>query len=140
MDEEIDFMRRIQQEVSQLCRASLNRPIHDNEYQNVLISALAVMGIRNDGGWLGYTPKYSAIIKLAQLAVVQEGYERRQEAIQRLQERARLQNCELTVDETSDEAHSYYHLIRQLTHQFMAMSHNDRYPTPLMNILKWTLP
>jgi hypothetical protein len=28
-----------------------------------------------------YTPKYSAIIKLAWLMVVQEGYERRQEAI-----------------------------------------------------------
>ena len=38
-------------------------------------------------GWLDvedYTPKYSAIIKLARLTVVQEGYEQRQEAIQRL--------------------------------------------------------
>jgi hypothetical protein len=34
----------------------------------VVISTLAVIGIREDGGWLGaedYTPKYLAFIKLA---------------------------------------------------------------------------
>ena len=43
-----------------------------------MISRLAVLGIRNDDGWLDaedYTLKYSAVIKLAWLMVVQEGYE-----------------------------------------------------------------
>jgi len=73
-----------------LCIKLLNHSLQDNEYQNVMISGLAIIGIRDDDGWLDaedYTPKYSAIIKLARLMVVQEGYERRQKAIQRLQER-----------------------------------------------------
>ena len=73
-----------------MCIELLNHPLQDNEYQNVMISGLAIIGIRDDDGWLDaedYTPKYSAIIKLARLMVVQEGYERRQKAIQRLQER-----------------------------------------------------
>ena len=49
-----------------------------------MISGLAIIGIRDNDGWLDakdYTPKYSAIIKLARLIVIQEGYERRQKAI-----------------------------------------------------------
>ena len=66
------------------------------------------MGMRDDDGWLDaedYTPKYSAIVKLARLMVVQEGYERRQEAIRQLQERGS------TADEAKEEARSYFHFI-----------------------------
>ena len=38
--------------------------------------------------------------------VVQEGYEQRQEAIQRLQERRS------TIKDAKEEAYSYYHFIR----------------------------
>ena len=132
-DEEIKFMGRIQREILRLCITLLNHPLQDNEYQNVIISRLAVMGIRDDGGWLDaedYTPKYSAIIKLARLMVVQEGYERRQEAIQRLQEQGS------TAEDAREEAHSYYHFTRQLVHQFMTMSHNGQDPTPIQWIFK----
>jgi hypothetical protein len=67
-DKEIEFIGRIQREILRLCIELLNYPLQDNEYQSVIISALAVMGIRDDNGWLDaddYTPKYSAIIKLA---------------------------------------------------------------------------
>jgi hypothetical protein len=50
----------------------------------VLISGLAILGMREDDGWLDaedYMPKYSAVIKLARLMVVQEACERRREAI-----------------------------------------------------------
>ena len=50
----------------------------------MLISGLAMLGIREDDGWLDaedYLPKYSAVIKLARLMVVQEAYKRRREAI-----------------------------------------------------------
>jgi hypothetical protein len=80
LDEEIEFMGQIQREILRLCIELLNHPLQDNEYQNVIISALALIGMRDDDGWLDaedYTPKYSAIIKLARLMVVQEGYERR---------------------------------------------------------------
>ena len=98
-----------------------------------MISGLAIIGIRDDDGWLDaedYTPKYSAIIKLARLMVVQEGYERRQKAIQRLQKRG------MPVNDAIEEAQSYYHFIRQLTHQFMIMSQNGRDPSPMQWIFK----
>jgi hypothetical protein len=47
---------------------NLNHPLQDNKYQNIFTSDLAVIGVRDDGGWLDaedYAPKYSAIIKLA---------------------------------------------------------------------------
>jgi hypothetical protein len=131
-DEEIEFMGRIQREILRLCIALLNHPLQDNEYQNAIISGLAIMGIRDDDGWIDaedYTPKYSAIIKLARLMVVQEGYEQRQEAIKRLQERG------LSADDASEEAHSYFHFIRRLTHQFMTMSSGQE-PTPMQWIFK----
>jgi hypothetical protein len=62
----------------------LNQPLQDDEYKSVVISGLAVLGIREDGGWLDaedYTPKYLAVIKLAWLMVVQEAYKRRRKAI-----------------------------------------------------------
>ena len=91
-----------------LCIALLNYLLQDNEYQNAIISGLVVIGIRNDNRWLDakdYTPKYSTIIKLAYLIVIQEGYEKWQEAIKRLQERG------LSADNASEEAHSYYYFI-----------------------------
>lgn len=77
-------MGRIQRKILRLWIALFNQPLQDDEYNNVVISGLAVLGMREDDGWLDaedYTPKYSAVIKLARLMVVQEAYERRREAI-----------------------------------------------------------
>ena len=84
-DEKIEWMGRIQRQILRLWIALLNQPLQDDEYKSVLISGLAVLGMREDEGWLDaedYTPKYSAVIKLARLMVVQEAYERRREAIE----------------------------------------------------------
>lgn len=86
----------------------MNYLLQDNEYQNVIISILAVIGICNNDGWLDaedYTLKYSAIIKLAWLIVIQEGYEQQQEAIKQLQGR------ESTAEKAKEEVRSYYHFI-----------------------------
>jgi hypothetical protein len=132
-NEEIEFMGRIQREILRLCIDLLGHPLQDNEYKSAIISGLAVLGIRDDDGWLDaedYTPKYSAVIKLARLMVVQEGYEQRQEAIRLLEER------ELTADEAHEKARSYFYFIRRLTHQFMTMAHNGQDPTPMQWIFK----
>ena len=53
-------MGRIQRRILWLWIAILNQPLHDNEYKSVLISGLAVLGMREDNGWLDaedYTPK-----------------------------------------------------------------------------------
>jgi hypothetical protein len=62
--------------------------------------------------------------------VVQEGYEQRQKAIQRLQEHGS------TAEEAKEEAHSYYHFICQLTYQFMTMSHSGQDLSPMDWIFK----
>jgi hypothetical protein len=92
----------------QLCIKLLNHPLQDNEYQNVIISALALISIRDNNKWLDakdYMPKYSAIVKLAQLIVVQEGYEQQQEAIRQLQEQG------LTANKAKEKAQSYFYFI-----------------------------
>ncbi|GJD05486.1 hypothetical protein ColKHC_14311 [Colletotrichum higginsianum] len=46
----------------------LDHQLKKGHYDNALVSALAVMGFRADGGWVDitdYTTKYSAIIKVA---------------------------------------------------------------------------
>lgn len=51
-EEEVKRMGEIQREVLRLCIALLDQPLQDNEYKNVIISGLAVLGIRADQGWL----------------------------------------------------------------------------------------
>jgi hypothetical protein len=75
-DEEIERMKKVQRRVLRFCVDLLDHPLQDNEYESAIISGLAVLGIRDEKGWLDaedYTPKYSAVIKLARLMVVQEG-------------------------------------------------------------------
>ena len=65
-DEEIERMKRIQRDVLRFCIDLLDYPLQDNEYESAIISGLAVLGIRDDEGWLDaedYTPKFSAVIK-----------------------------------------------------------------------------
>ena len=55
----------------------LNHELGDNEYESVIISGLAVLGFRDDGGWLNaedYTTKYSGFIKVARMLVVYQSY------------------------------------------------------------------
>lgn len=46
----------------------LDYNIKDNKYSNAIISAMAIMGIKEDKGWcslLNYTLKISVIVKVA---------------------------------------------------------------------------
>ena len=109
-------MKKIQREVLRFCIDLLDHPLQDNEYKSAIISGLAVLGIRDDEGWLDaedYTPKYSAVIKLARLMVVQEAYEKKEEAMKALQERMNTQGQEISEDECRQKTTSYYHLIGQ---------------------------
>lgn len=56
----------------------LDHRLVGNEYDSVIISGLAVLGIAEDGSWIeacNYTPIYSAVIKLARLMVIQKAHE-----------------------------------------------------------------
>jgi len=99
---------------------------------------LAVLGMRDDEGWLDaedYTPKYSAAIKLARLMVVQEAYERKEAAMKALQERFGSPQ-EISQAECRQKTSSYYHLISRMVKKFMTMSPGDRDPTPMQWIFR----
>jgi hypothetical protein len=94
----------------------------------VLISGLAILGMREDDGWLDaedYMLKYSAVIKLARLMVVQEAYERRREAIEQYKSRG------WSVKKARDKVDSYYVLTRRLVYIFMTMAHDGKDPKPI---------
>ena len=132
-DDEIEWMGRIQRQILRLWIALLNQPLQDDEYKSVLISGLAVLGIREDDGWLDtedYTPKYSAVIKLARLMVVQEAYERRREAIAQYEERG------LSPEAAREKASSHYVLTRGLVQSFMTMAHDGKDPKPMQWIYR----
>jgi hypothetical protein len=96
----------------------------------VLISGLAILGIGEDDGWLDaedYTPKYSAVIKLARLIVVQEAYERRREVIAQYEERG------LSPEVAREKALSHYVLTRALVHSFMTIAHDSKDP----KLMQW---
>ncbi|OBT70707.1 hypothetical protein VF21_10274 [Pseudogymnoascus sp. 05NY08] len=127
MSKETKWMQQIQQEVLRFCITLLDHPLQDNEYQSPIISGLAVLMIKGDKGWHDaedFTTKYSAVIKLARLMVVQEAYEQRQEQI-------RTYQSEMTEVEARKEATSYYRLVKQFVSQFMTMAHGGRDPTPM---------
>lgn len=60
-----------------LVMALLDHQLKRGHYDNAIISGLAVMGLRDDGGWvdvLEYTPIYSAVIKVARMMVLYQSY------------------------------------------------------------------
>jgi hypothetical protein len=64
-------------ELLEFCIALLDDKLDLNVYKNAVVSGLAVIGIEGDG-WTAahnYTPKLSAVIKVAQLMVVQHACE-----------------------------------------------------------------
>jgi hypothetical protein len=72
-----------------------------------------------------YTPKYSAVIKLARLIIVQEAYKRRQESIIYYESRG------LSTKQARDKADSYYVVTRRLVHVFMTIAHDGKDPKPI---------
>jgi hypothetical protein len=56
----------------------LNHRISGNDFENAILSGLAVLGLGPVQGWvdaLNYTPKLSAVVKLARIMVVQLAWE-----------------------------------------------------------------
>ena len=64
--------------VLEFCIKLLDHQLVDNKYKSALISGLAVLGVREDMGWIDvidYTLVYSGIIKLARLMVIQHTHQ-----------------------------------------------------------------
>lgn len=122
-------MRDIGGQVRRLWIAMLNHPLGDDEYASVLISGLAVLGIREDDGWLGaedYTQKYSAVVKLSRLIVVEHAYHQRQDEIRKHQAKG------WSPSRAQQEATSHVERVRSMVSGFMTQTHDQqRTPKPM---------
>jgi hypothetical protein len=84
--------------------------------------------IKDDKGWHDaedFTPKYSAVIKLARLMVVQDAYEQREEQIRR------YQSQNIPEAPAQKQARSYYSRVKESVSWFMTMAHDSRDPAPI---------
>ena len=112
-------MGLIQKQVLEFCIQLLNHPIGDNEYESAMISRLAVLGIREDNKWIDtedYTPKYSAVIKLARLIVVEKAYQ--------------TKKGEDSIP-GQRKVSSIYRLVNKAVDKYMTIAHGGRDPTPI---------
>ncbi|RFN42597.1 ATP-dependent dna helicase, partial [Fusarium flagelliforme] len=100
-------------------------------YRSAIISGLAVLGIRKDGGWMDvmdYTPMYSAVIKVARAMVVYQSFQERKGEVARLQ-----QEKGLDEEEAEEEAPSMFRIVRDKVQRFMTVTSKETYaePTPM---------
>ncbi|KXH69609.1 hypothetical protein CSAL01_12760 [Colletotrichum salicis] len=66
----------------------LDHQLKGRDSSSALLSALAVMGIAEDGGWVqitDYTTKYSAVIKVARMLVIHQAYTERHDEVAELE-------------------------------------------------------
>lgn len=135
-----DWTQQRRQECQNTCRqfivAMLDHRLGDHQYDNMLISALAVMGMRDDGGWhsaLDYTPVLSAVIKVARIVVLYDVYIKRQAEIRNI---VRVQG--VTASEARQSGMSMFERTRQCVRSFMTRTgHNDgEFPSPMDWILE----
>lgn len=112
----------------------LDHAIQDGRvYSNVVISALAVMGIGPGGGWVpaeSYTPLYSAVIKGARMMGLYQATLERERKIIKLEQTMGRQEAEET-------ATGLFSIIRCKVRRFMTRvsSAADAQPTPMSWII-----
>jgi hypothetical protein len=107
---------RVDKLTLQVVMALLDHRSTAGEYRSGIISGLAVLGIRKDGGWvdvMDYTPVYSVVIKVARAMVVYQSYRERKAEVTRLMQEKQL-------DE--EEAASMFRIVREKAQRFMTVT------------------
>lgn len=106
----------------------LDHRLHRDAYENVVISRLSVLRIREGGGWLKateYTTIYLAVVKLARALVVERAYQSRQRQIYA------AQVLGVSEDEACENSESHYTLVCWMVDWFMGLEGGWREPTPM---------
>ncbi|KAF5488296.1 hypothetical protein CGCF413_v013151 [Colletotrichum fructicola] len=107
------------EEVERMCLdaiiAIIEDPYKQSQKESAMIGALAVLGIREDGGWhqaTEYTTNYSAVIKVAKMFVVYQAWLERQDELAEL-------TATKGAEAAYEEASSVFHLVRDKVRRFM---------------------
>ena len=134
-------MKKVQRDVLRFCIDLLDHLLQDNEYESAMISRLAVLGIRDDEGWLDARGLHPKIFSRDQIppafngglgSVGEEGGG--DEGI--TEERMNTQGQEISEEDCRQKTTSYYHLIGSMVRKFMTMSPGDRDPTPMQWVFR----
>ncbi len=132
-DDDDDDERRLQDQLDrrclEVCVQLLDHKLGDQEYSSAIISGLAVLGLRGDGGWADvetYTPILSAVIKIARMLVLQQAYEIRQDWIRQC-----IQEHGPDRQRAEELAPSHYQLVHEMSDRFMTVISGDGQPTPM---------
>ena len=107
-----------------------DHPLKAGHYDNAVISALAVLATREDGGWadvLEYTTTYSAVIKIIRILAVYEGYLEREDEVRALREAG------VDEEEASEQASSIFSKVRGKVGRYLTRTSGQARaePTPL---------
>jgi hypothetical protein len=125
--EEEEQQKKVDRLCLQLCTRLLDHELVRTEYDSVIISALAVAGMKEDGGWMSaedYTPKYSAFIKIARMLVVRLAYVQREEAIE-----ARMRT--MSESHARERAEPMFNIVRRKVQRYMTLVSDQGRPTPM---------
>lgn len=127
-EEEIQaWQRRVDRIGLELCIALLDHPLTRSEYKSVMISGLAVMGMRVDDGWLSaedYTPKYSAVIKGARMLVVYHADVEEQEEMA-------VSRRRMSESEARTRTQGIFTRVQRHVQRYMTLVGQDGTPSPM---------
>jgi hypothetical protein len=123
-----ELAEALQTKVLAFMLALLDHNLGDNEYQSALISAMAVLGVSAETGWLSslmYTPKQSAIVTVARMLVVyQASCERRRQI-------AKLVDDGYGEEPAGRVASTHFELVQEMCNRFMVITDDKHPPTPM---------
>ncbi|KAG6042166.1 hypothetical protein E4U17_001581 [Claviceps sp. LM77 group G4] len=112
----------------ELIMTFLDHQIPEDDYQNAIISALAVLGIRQDGGWhdpCEYTPILSAVVKVARMLAIRWAYEHRQADIKKMMRERDIEECV-----AREKVKSMFLRVREMVRRFMTRVGDGRTAQP----------
>ncbi|KAL5371306.1 hypothetical protein DPSP01_014356 [Paraphaeosphaeria sporulosa] len=119
--------------VLQFMLSLLDHTLGDSEYRSALISAMAVLGISAESGWLSpmvYLPKQSAVVTTSRMLVLYRSTQLRQEQVNR------LVNQGWESGDAADIAPPHLEFVQEMAKRFMTLTEYNGKPTPMDYILK----
>ncbi|KAF6793337.1 hypothetical protein CMUS01_16109 [Colletotrichum musicola] len=111
----------------------LDHETKQSEYENILVSFIAVLSIRADHGWEdhgSFTPKLSAIAAMSRLFVVKRAVDRRNELIEEKVSRG------MGREEAEEKSASHFDLVRDMTSRFLVMGEQGTWTTPMQFLFR----
>jgi len=136
-----DCSKRLEVAIVQLWISMLDHDIGDSEYSNVLVGALAVLGVEADGGWkspLIYTPMLSAVVTTSKMIVLYKSYLVREEEVMKIAQARTDEGFgeEVAKKMACEDAPAHFDLVQQMADRFMGLTSKGSRPSPMDFVLR----